>query len=131
MSKASSDEADVATLQNQKAKMDTINIRYGESRTYPIDTGDVTDVTAEIYIGKPGQSYVLAKQIVLTEGKGVFLFTEEDTALPLDTYYYQINTIDGNGYILKFPEPSEECGGCETEFPKFIISEALDVTEVS
>ena len=111
--------------------MNPISIRYGESVTLPIDTGDITDVEASIYIGKPGQQYILSKTISLTDGVGVFIITEEETKLPLGIYYYQINTTDNTGYVQKFPEPEENCGDCQANFPEFIIYEALDEIEVS
>lgn len=110
--------------------MDSIAIRYGENLTLPIDTGDITDVSADIYIGKPGEVYILTEHAALTAGVGTFVFSSSDTEIPLDTYYYQINTTDGNGYIQKYPSP-ETCGDDESNFPQFIVAEALDVTEVS
>jgi len=109
--------------------MDSISIRYGESLTLPIDTGDITDVSADIFIGKPGETYSLTKHTVLTNGVGSFLFASTDTDLPLGTYYYQINVTDANGYLQKFPSPEDECS--EDNFPTFTIAEALDVIEVS
>lgn len=111
--------------------MEQIAIRYGESITLPIDTGDTTIVSADIFIGKPGESYVLTKTTTVTDGLGVFVFSSDDTELPLDTYYYQINTKDTNNYIQKFPAPDANCDGCENSFPEFIVCEALDVIEIS
>jgi hypothetical protein len=111
--------------------MEPIIIRYGEDLTLPLDSGDTTDASADIYIGKPGEVYVLTQNITLTDGAGTFIFDTTDTSLPLDTYYYQINVTDANGYIQKFPSPEENCDDCDTEFPKFIVCEALDQTEVS
>lgn len=111
--------------------MEEINIRYGEAVTLPIDAGDPTAVSADIYIGKPGQAYTLTKNIGLDLGVGVFELTPDDTRIPLGTYYYQINVTDDTGYPEKYPSPEENCSGCETNFPKFIVSEALDEQEVS
>ena len=111
--------------------MEPIIIRYGESLTLPLDAGDITAVQADIFIGKPGEQYVLTKNIALTDGKGVFEFDTTDTAIPLGTYYYQINVLDGEGSVEKYPSPEENCSSCEDEFPKFIVREALDVIEVS
>lgn len=111
--------------------MDSIAIRYGESLTLPIDSGDTTNVSADIYIGKPGEAYVLTKNTTLTNGAGSFVFSTTDTELPLDTYYYQINVTDGDGYIQKYPSPESSCDDCESNFPQFIVCEALDETEVS
>ena len=111
--------------------MDSIEIRYGESLTLPIDTGDINDVSASIYIGKPGEVYVLEKSATLTDGVGEFVFEKSDTAIPLDTYYYQINTVDSDGYTQKFPSPETYCSGDDINFPKFIVGEALDVQEIS
>lgn len=111
--------------------MDPISIRYGESLTLPLDTGDITAVSADIYIGKPGQMYVFTKHITLSGGQGIFTLDPTDTALPLDTYYYQINVTYDDGSIDKFPAPEANCGDCDNNFPQFIVAEALDVTEVS
>lgn len=111
--------------------MEPISVRYGESLTLPLDTGDVTDVTADIYIGKPGDVYVLTKNVTLVDGIGTFVFTTTDTQIPIDTYYYQVNVTDSDGYIQKFPSPDRDCDGCENDFPQFIVCEALDEIEVS
>lgn len=111
--------------------MEAISIRYGESLTLPVDSGDATDVSADIYIGVPGQSYVLTKQAALTNGEGNFVFAAADTRLPLGTYYYQININDVDGEVQKFPSPQENCEATESDFPKFVIREALDEDEVS
>lgn len=110
--------------------MDSISIRYGESLTLPLDAGDVEAASADIYIGKPGQVYTLTKHITLVDGLGVFVLDSDDTRIPLGTYYYQINVTDGGGYIEKYPS-SDDCGGCDSEFPEFIVQEALDEIEVS
>lgn len=111
--------------------MEPISIRYGEDVTLPLDAGDVTAVSADIYIGKPGHVYVLTKHITLTDGAGTFVFTGSDTEIPLDTYYYQINITDAAGQTEKYPSPQGDCSGCESDFPKFIVNEALDQIEVS
>lgn len=111
--------------------MDSISIRYGESLTLPFDAADITYTSADMYIGKPGQAYVLTKHAELTLGVGVFEFDTTDTELPLGTYYYQINITDDTGYTKKFPQPEEDCSSCEDEFPEFIVNEALDKIEVS
>lgn len=111
--------------------MDSIKIRYGESLTLPLDTGDTTDVSADIYIGKPGQVYVLTKHITLSEGTGTFTFSAVETQIPLGTYYYQLNVTGLNGNVEKYPSPEPGCDECESEFPTFIVCEALDQTEVS
>ncbi len=111
--------------------MDPISIRYGESVTLPLDTGDLTAEAADIYIGKPGEVYVVTKHINLVEGKGTFVLTGTDTSIPIGTYYYQINVTDEDGNVDKYPAPEAGCGDCENNFPKFIIAEALDVTEIS
>lgn len=109
--------------------MDTIQIRYGETVTLPLDSGDTSAVSADLYIGKPGQVYVLTKHISLTAGIGTFVLDSTDTDLPLGTYNYQINVTDGSGAIAKYPSPNSECADCG--FPEFIVYEALDVQEVS
>tara|TARA_B100001245_G_scaffold236398_1_gene227181 strand:+ start:1296 stop:1631 length:336 start_codon:yes stop_codon:yes gene_type:complete len=109
--------------------MENINIRYGESVTMPLDSGDTTAVSAVLYIGKPGELYKISKTIALTSGEGTFVLDPEDTRVPLGTYYYQVNVIDDEGGIEKYPSP--DCHNCtEVAFPKFIVSEALDETEV-
>lgn len=111
--------------------MDQITIRYGESVTLPIDTADATAVSATIYIGKPGEAYVLSKVAALTNGVGTFVFDTLETEIPLGTYYYQINVLDDQGNIEKFPSPDNECEACENSFPRFVVCEALDEIEVS
>ena len=112
--------------------MESIIIRYGESVTLPIDTADATAVSAAIYIGRPGQPYVLTNNISLTAGKGTFVLTSAQTQIPLGTYYYQINVTDALGYVEKYPTPGNaDCIDCGTDFPEFIVSEALDEIEVS
>ena len=111
--------------------MEPISIRYGESLTLPLDAGDITATAADIYIGKPGEIYQLTKNIPLTLGLGTFVFSAEETQIPLGTYYYQINVTDGDGNIEKYPSPESGCSGCEDNFPEFIVSEALDKQEVS
>jgi hypothetical protein len=111
--------------------MEPISIRYGESVTLPLDAGDVTAVSADIYIGKPGSVYVLTKHITLVDGAGTFQLDETDTRIPLDTYFYQINVTDALGQVEKYPSPNGDCDGCDSDFPKFIVNEALDEIEVS
>lgn len=110
--------------------MDSVSTRYGAALTLPVDTGDATDVSADIYIGKPGQVYVLTKNTELVNGKGVFEFTSNDTKIPLGTYNYQINVNTLTGGPDKYPSP-EECSGCGSNFPEFTVAEALDVEEIS
>ncbi len=109
--------------------MDTISIRYGEDVTLPIDASDITAVSADLYIGLPGETYVLTKHITLTLGVGTFELDSTDTALPLGTYNYQINVTDDGGFLKKFPSPDSSCADCG--FPEFIVCESLDQTEVS
>ena len=112
--------------------MESIVIRYGESVTLPIDTGDTTAVSVDIYIGKPGEAHVLTKNIPsLTNGAGTFEFSQADTRLPLDTYYYQINVTDSEGGVGKYPSSDAVCDGSGVGFPEFIVGEALDEAEVS
>lgn len=111
--------------------MEPITIRYGESLTLPVDAGDINAVSADIYIGKPGQAYTLTKHITLTDGAGVFIFSQVDTQIPLGTYYYQINVTDTNNFVEKYPSPNDNCEDCENDFPRFVVCEALDVIEVS
>lgn len=111
--------------------MDQINIRYGETVTLPLDTGDITDVSADLYIGKPGEIYILTKHISLTEGLGTFVLSSADTQIPLGTYYYQINVTTSDSQIEKFPSPELGCSDCEDNFPQFVVFEALDLIEVS
>lgn len=110
--------------------MDSISIRYGEGVTLPVDAGDLTAVTADIYIGKPGEAYTLTQSIGLTDGMGTFVLSPEETRVPLGTYYYQINITDSEGYVEKYPSP-EDCDYGESNFPQFIVAEALDEIEVS
>lgn len=112
--------------------MEEISIRYGENVTLPLDTADSLAVSADIYIGRPGEIYVLTKNITLTEGVGTFEFSSAETSLPLGTYYYQINVTDVNGDVAKYPSPNEVCSGeGDDGFPKFVVYESLDEQEVS
>lgn len=111
--------------------MDSISIRYGESVTLPLDSGDLTAVSADIYIGKPGEMYILTKHIDLVNGAGIFQLTGTDTEIPLGTYYYQINVTNAGGDVDKYPTPESGCDGCESNFPTFVVAEALDVMEIS
>lgn len=111
--------------------MEPISIRYGESLTLPLDAGDITATSADIYIGKPGETYVLTKNAELIDGVGTFVFSSDETKIPLGKYYYQINVVDDTGYVEKYPSPEANCGDCESNFPEFIVGEALDVEEVS
>lgn len=110
--------------------MDTISIRYGQTLTLPLDTGNTTADSADIYIGKPGEVYILTKHITLTDGLGTFVFTTSDTEIPLDIYNYQINVNEGTN-VDKYPSPGTGCGDCEEDLPEFIVYEALDLQEVS
>lgn len=118
-------------LNPQKDNMDTISIRYGEDVTLPIDAADTTAVSADIFIGNPGETYILTENAVLTNGVGVFELTALQTEIPLGTYSYQLNVYDVNGKLKKYPAPEGECDSCDGEFPKFIVGEALDQIEVS
>ena len=111
--------------------MEPISIRYGEDVTLPLDTGDLSAVSADIFIGKPGQVFVLTKNITLTDGRGIFVFSGAETSIPLDVYSYQVNVTDDMGRVEKYPTPDTRCDGCDGEFPKFIVCEALDEIEVS
>lgn len=111
--------------------MDTVSTRYGATLTLPLDTGDITDISADIYVGKPGEMYVLTKHITLTDGKGVFEFTSADTQVPLGVYNYQINVVTADSGLDKYPSPEEGCYDCESNFPQFIVAEALDLEEIS
>lgn len=111
--------------------MDSIAVRYGEDVTIPIDTGDTNDVSATIYIGNPGETYILSKPASLTAGVGTFVFTATDMQIPLGTYHYQVNTTDNLGALEKYPSPNPGCDDCGGDFPEFIVCEALDQVEVS
>lgn len=108
--------------------MEPISIRYGESLTLPLDAGDLSATSATIYIGRPGQVYTLTQNITLTDGLGAFVFSPAQTRIPVGTYYYQINVTDAQGYVEKYPSSDDACG--EDEFPKFLVRESLDETEV-
>lgn len=113
--------------------MDNIIIRYGESVTLPLDTGNILDTNAAIFVGKPGTLYVLTQAITLVDGKGVFELAPEQTKLPLGVYNYQVNVTDANGHVEKYPggDDDGDCGECDSDFPTFTVKEALDETEVS
>lgn len=111
--------------------MDQISIRYGENVTLPIDAGDTTAVRADIFVGTPGEVYIFTTNADLTDGAGFFELSQTDTEIPLGEYSYQINVTDSNGAVSKYPSPEDVCDGCEGDFPKFVVYEALDSTEVS
>lgn len=111
--------------------MDPIIIRYGENVTLPIDVGDVTATSADIYVGKPGQAFILTKNAPLVAGVGKFLLSRDDTKLPIGDYKYQINATDDTGYVEKYPSPESVCDDENSDFPDFIVKVALDETEVS
>lgn len=111
--------------------MDSISIRYGQTVTLPLDTSDLTAISADIFVGNPGTTYILTKHIDLVDGVGTFVFSTTDTEIPLGNYKYQINTTDSTGNISKYPSPQVGCGDCDDDFPDFIVCEALDVNEVS
>jgi len=111
--------------------MQPISIRYGETLAISIDAGDPLAVSADMYVGKPGEMYSATSHAELTDGVGVFVFEPSDTRIPIGTYFYQVNVNNGDGKPEKFPSPEEDCGGCEPDFPEFIVGEALDETEVS
>lgn len=110
--------------------MEPVTCRYGEDVTLPIDTGDIAAITADIYVGKPGETYKFTEQCDLVDGVGVFEIPGSKTEIALDTYYYQINVTSLDGTVDKYPSPQGDCDGCGSDFPKFIVSEALDVNEV-
>lgn len=117
--------------------MDSITIRYGETVTLPLDTGDTTAVSASIYVGKPGQQYIIKQEIDLTLGMGTFVLTPdaaspESTRVPLGEYSYQINVSYPDGVVEKYPSADyDDCDNCEGGFPSFVVCEALDEVEVS
>lgn len=108
--------------------MEYISARYGESVYLEIDTGDETNQTAQIFIGLPGETYIISQEIQLDNGLGYFSLSEEDTRVPLGKYRMQINIIDSNGLVSKFPDCGSSCG--DDDFPIFEICEALDEMEV-
>lgn len=112
--------------------MDKISIRYGESVTLPINVDDSSAVEATLFIGLPGQLPIITKIITITNSAGVFELDTTDTSIPLGSYKYQINVLDTNGALTKYPEPTD-CDNCSDGdgFPDFVVYEALDVIEVS
>lgn len=109
--------------------MKPINIRRGESLSLDLDTGDDTGVEAVLYVGRPGEQYLLSKSATVTDGRGVFLLSESDTQLPVGEYYFQVNVVDTEGSVSKYPSPDADCRGCKDSFPKIYICEALDDPE--
>lgn len=110
--------------------MEAVSCRYGEHVSLPVDVGDITAVSADIYVGKPGEVYKFTENISLVDGKGTFEIPGTKTRIPLDTYSYQINVNYATGEPDKYPSPSDDCDGCSSDFPKFIVSESLDETEM-
>ncbi|MBL8031736.1 MAG: hypothetical protein JNK33_05440 [Candidatus Doudnabacteria bacterium] len=108
--------------------MDSITTRYKEPVSLQIDSGDVTSVTASIYIGVPGQPYILTKSCSLSDGVGVIYISEDEMLIPVGNYSYQINIEDSMGRVEKYPSPEDGCQDCSDKFPDFIVCEALDIS---
>lgn len=108
--------------------MQAINIRYGESVTLPVTLDDTTATDATLYVGKAGEAALIAVNISLTDGAGIFELTPEDTSIPLGTYKYQVTVVNEADQIEKYPNP-EDCG--EDGLPEFKVYEALDSDEVT
>lgn len=110
--------------------METVSCLYGEDVTLPVDVGDITAISADIYVGKPGEVYKFTVNTPLVLGVGAFEIPAEMTRIPLGTYYYQINVNYASGGPDKYPSPEGDCDGCGADFPKFIVGEALDESEL-
>lgn len=111
--------------------MEPIRVRYGEGKAFPFDAADVTAISADLYVGRPGEAYKFTKHIELELGLGIFELSDNDTRIPLGTYNYQINVNYPTGGPDKYPSPEDDCDDCEPEFPEFVVHEALDEQEVS
>lgn len=112
--------------------MDSIYTRYGENVTLSLDTGDPTLVSADLYVGMPGETYIITSHATLTDGVGTFELSTTDMSVPLGKYFYQVNVTDELGAVSKYPSPQRDCTGCsDVDFPQFIVDEALDQIEVS
>lgn len=111
--------------------MDSISIRYGEYANISIDVGDPAAISADFYIGKPGEAYIITQHAALTGGVGTFAFTGSQMEIPLGTYFYQINVNNQDGSIEKLPSAVASCDDCDSTFPEFMVYEALDEIEVS
>jgi hypothetical protein len=108
--------------------MKAINTRYGASVELLCNSTDITAESADIFIGIEGEAYTFTKNAPFEDGTANLSLDPIDTMIPIGTYKYQINVNYSDGRIKKFPEPSN----CEdNNLPEFIVSEALDVIEVS
>lgn len=108
---------------------ETIKIRYGQSLSLEVTIDDDNAVSGTFYVGKAGYLPVVTKPFTVNQPEGVaeILLTPTDTRIPLGEYFYQINIVDSNGNVTKFPEPETCDDNC---MPRFIVFEALDETEV-
>lgn len=108
---------------------ETIKIRYGESLPLEVLIDDDSAVSGTFYVAKAGEIPRITKPFTIAQPEGIAEIELEpsDTRIPLGKYFYQINVVDSNGNVSKFPEPDtcdEDC------MPQFVVYEALDETEV-
>ena len=108
---------------------ETIKIRYGQSLQLEIGIDDGAATTATLYVGKAGHLPVITKTVNVAQPEGIAEITlsPDDTRIPLGEYFYQINVVDDEGNVSKFPEPDTCDDDC---MPRFVVFEALDETEV-
>lgn len=108
---------------------ETIKIRYGQSLPLEINIDNDTATSGVLYVGKKGELPRISKPFSVAQPEGIaeILLEQADTRIPLGEYLYQINIVDVNGNVTKFPEPETCDDDC---MPRFIVFEALDETEV-
>lgn len=106
--------------------MKAINVRYGASVELTTNSTDTLADEATLYVGLPGGLPIITKTGSFVNGTADVSLLPTETEVPLGSYKYQINVSFTDGRLKKFPEPSS----CNGDLPDFIVSEALDETEV-
>lgn len=103
-----------------------IYVSYGESlRLVTEITADLTDLESlTLYIGKGGDTLPsLTLTAVITADKATIY--AQTIELEIGEYLYQYKAVYKDGSIDKFPEI--DC--CNTELPKFIVTDSIDDVE--
>lgn len=108
--------------------MNAITARYGESVPLSITIDDTTAISATIYIGLEQEVPLITKTSAFVDGVADLSLNTDDTKIPLGTYKYQVNVVYEDDLLEKYPSP-DSCEG--SDFPDFVVAEALDETEVS
>lgn len=109
--------------------METYEVTYGESFDFKVEIDEPEATLVTLNVGKLGELPVISVSASIEDGIAYIQGTRDDTRVPLDTYQYQLTVeFDDPTKAYKYPS-KKECG--ENGLPRFIVSEALDETEVS